>query len=44
MTTIAETTSYTQDVHDCLFEDSALEVLHHQMDNVEFPWIDTDVN
>ncbi len=44
MTSNAETSSYTQDVHDCLLEDSALEVLHDQMDNVEFPWIDNDVN
>ncbi|KAI0999739.1 hypothetical protein K3495_g8459 [Podosphaera aphanis] len=29
----AETSSYTQDVHDCLLEDSELEVLHEQMDN-----------
>ncbi|KAI1000408.1 hypothetical protein K3495_g7788 [Podosphaera aphanis] len=44
MTSNAETSSYTQDVHDCLLEDSAPEVLHDQMDNVEFLWSDNDVN
>ncbi|KAI1006583.1 hypothetical protein K3495_g1633 [Podosphaera aphanis] len=43
MTSNAETSSYTQNVHDCLLEDSALEVIHDQVDNVEFPWIDNDV-
>ncbi|KAI0995121.1 hypothetical protein K3495_g13060 [Podosphaera aphanis] len=44
MTSNAETSSYTQDVHDCLLEDSVLEVFHKKMDNIEFPGIDNDVN
>ncbi|KAI0994562.1 hypothetical protein K3495_g13618 [Podosphaera aphanis] len=44
MTSDAETSSYSHDVLDCLLEDFAPEVLHDQMDNVEFPWIDNDVN
>ncbi|KAI0996315.1 hypothetical protein K3495_g11865 [Podosphaera aphanis] len=31
-------------MNDCLLEDSALEGLDDQMNNVEFPWIDNDVN
>ncbi|KAI0996932.1 hypothetical protein K3495_g11250 [Podosphaera aphanis] len=44
MTSNAKASSYTHDVPNCLLEDSKLQILHEQMDNVEFPWIDNEVN
>ena len=44
MSSNAEISSDTQDVLDCLLEDSESEVHHEQMDNVEIPRIDNDVS